>query len=53
MIFSLVPFFMKEIAVTPMMGMGLFEGGDMMMIVGTLLGHLAYGATMGAVYGDG
>ena len=53
MIFSSLPFLLKEIAVTPMMGMGLFEGGDVMMIVGTLLGHLAYGATMGAVYGDG
>ncbi len=53
MIFSLAPFLMKEILVTPMMGMGLFEGGDMMMIIGTLIGHLAYGGVLGFVYGDG
>ena len=53
MIYSLLPFLVKEIAVTPMMGMGLFEGGDMMMIIGTLMGHLAYGGVMGFVYGDG
>ena len=53
MIFSLIPFLLKEIMVSPMMGMGLFEGGNMMMIMGGLLGHLVYGAVAGFVYGDG
>ncbi len=53
MIFSLIPFLLKEIMVSPMMGMGLFEGGNMMMIMGGLLGHLVYGAVAGYVYGDG
>ncbi len=53
MIFSLLPFVMKEILVTPMMGVGFFEGGDMMMIIGTLIGHLGYGAVLGFMYGDG
>ena len=53
MIFSLIPFLLKEIMVSPMMGMGLFEGGNMMMIMGGLLGHLVYGAVAGLVYGDG
>ena len=53
MIFSLIPFLLKEIMVSPMMGMGLFEGGNMMVIMGGLLGHLVYGAVAGLVYGDG
>jgi hypothetical protein len=53
MIFGLIPFLLKEIMVSPMMGMGLFEGGNMMMIMGGLLGHLVYGAVAGLVYGDG
>lgn len=52
-IFSLAPFLMKEIIVSPMMGMGVFEGGDMLMIIGSLLGHLVYGGVMGLVYGEG
>ncbi len=52
-IFSLAPFLMKEIIVSPMMGMGVFEGGDMLMIIGSLLGHLVYGGVMGFVYGEG
>lgn len=53
MIFSLIPFLLKEIMVSPMMGMGLFDGGDMMMIMGGLVGHLAYGGVVGFIYGDG
>jgi len=52
-VFSLAPFLMKEIIVSPMMGMGVFEGGDMLMIMGSLLGHLVYGGVMGLVYGEG
>lgn len=53
MIFSLFPFLVKEIMVSPMMGMGLFDGGNLMMIMGGLMGHLVYGAVIGIVYGDG
>jgi hypothetical protein len=53
MMFSLAPFLLKEILVSPMMGMGLFEGGDMMVIVGGLIGHLVYGGAMGYYYGEG
>jgi hypothetical protein len=41
------------LAVTPMMGGGVFSGGNMAMIVGSLMGHLVYGALVGAVYGGG
>lgn len=52
-IFSFSPFLLKEIMVSLMMGIGLFEGGDVMMIVGSLVGHIVYGGVMGYVYGEG
>ncbi len=52
-IWGLVPFFVNQIAVVPMMGGGFFTGGNMTMIVGSLVGHLLYGAVVGIVYGDG
>jgi len=42
-----------QLVVTPMMGGGVFSGGNMAMIVGSLMGHLVYGALVGAVYGGG
>ena len=44
-------FLVAQIVVTPMMGGGVFSGGNMPMIAGSLLGHLVYGALVGAVYG--
>jgi hypothetical protein len=38
------------VVVMPMMGMGLFSG-SMVMAGGSLIGHLLYGAVVGAVYG--
>jgi hypothetical protein len=36
----------------PMMGMPLFSGSAALAI-GSLVGHLVYGAVVGAIYGDG
>jgi len=36
--------------VMPMMGAGLFSGSAM-VAAGSLVGHLVYGALLGAVYG--
>lgn len=44
-------FVVAQLVVTPMMGGGVFSGGNMAMIVGSLMGHLVYGAVVGAVYG--
>lgn len=44
-------FLLAQLVVTPMMGGGVFSGGNMPMIGGSLLGHLVYGALVGAVYG--
>lgn len=46
-------FLVAQLVVTPMMGGGVFSGGNMPMIVGSLMGHFVYGALVGAVYGGG
>ena len=51
-LFALIPFFMAQIIVMPMMGAGLFSANTpipMMMVMGSLIGHLVYGAVLGAV----
>ncbi len=49
-LFSLAPWLMAQVVVMPMMGMGLFSG-SMTMAGGSLIGHLVYGAVLGAVAG--
>lgn len=49
-LFSLAPWLMAQIMVMPMMGMPLFSG-SMQMAGGSLVGHLMYGAVLGAVAG--
>lgn len=50
-LFGIVPFLAAQVAVMPLMGGAIFSGGDVMMIVGSLMGHLVYGAIVGVVYG--
>jgi len=49
-VFGVGPWLMAQVAVMPMMGMGLFSG-SMVMSGGSLLGHMVYGAVVGVVYG--
>jgi uncharacterized membrane protein YagU involved in acid resistance len=49
-LFSLAPFLVAQVMVMPMMGMPLFSG-SMVMAMGSLVGHLVYGAVVGVVYG--
>jgi hypothetical protein len=51
MAFGLAPWLMAQVAVMPMMGMGLFSG-SMQLAAGSLVGHLVYGAVLGAVVGS-
>src|SRR5260370_39632491 len=46
-------FLVAQLVVPPMMGGGGFSGGHMAMIVGSLMGHLVYGALGGAGPGAG
>jgi len=49
-LFSLAPWLMAQVVVMPMMGMGLFSSSPE-MATGSLIGHLVYGAVLGAVAG--
>jgi uncharacterized membrane protein YagU involved in acid resistance len=50
-IYSLAPFFMAQLLVMPMMGMPLFSGSAT-MAMGSLVGHIVYGAVVGGIYGE-
>jgi hypothetical protein len=51
MAFGVAVFLMAQLVVMPMMGAGVFSGGNIPMIMGSLMGHLIYGSTVGLVYG--
>ena len=46
-------FLLAQVVVTPMMGGGVFSGGNIPTIAGSLMGHLVYGALVGLIYGPG
>jgi hypothetical protein len=50
-VYGFLVFLVAQVVVSPMMGGGVFSGGQMPVIAGSLLGHLVYGAVVGAVYG--
>ncbi len=53
-LYGLFPFLLAQIAVMPMMGMGLFTANapnQWMLVMGSMIGHLVYGAVVGATYG--
>lgn len=50
-LYGLAPWLLAMVAVMPMMGMPMF-GGAAPMAIGSLIGHLVYGATLGAIYGE-
>ena len=50
-LFGLAPYVMAQIIVMPMMGMPIFSG-SVSMAMGSLIGHLIYGAVVGGVYGE-
>lgn len=50
-IYGFAVFLAAQLVVTPTMGGGVFSGGDVRMIMGSLLGHLVYGGLVGAIYG--
>lgn len=50
-LYAIAPFLVAQIVVMPMMGMPLFSG-SVVMAMGSLVGHLIYGAVVGAVYGQ-
>jgi len=51
MLFALLPWLLAQIALMPMMGAGFFSG-SLMAAGGSMMGHLVFGATIGAIYGQ-
>ena len=50
-LYGLAPWILAMLVVTPMMGMPVF-GGAAAPAMGSLIGHLVYGAILGAIYGQ-
>lgn len=51
-LYGLAPWLLAQLAVMPMMGMPVFSGSAATAI-GSLIGHLVYGAVLGTTYGTG
>lgn len=49
-IYALAPWLMAQVVVMPMMGAGVFSG-SLVLAVGSMIGHVMYGAVVGAVVG--
>jgi uncharacterized membrane protein YagU involved in acid resistance len=49
-IYGVGVFLMAQLVVSPMMGGGVFSGGNVLMIAGSLMGHLVYGGLVGGLY---
>jgi len=49
-LYSIAPWLVAQLVVMPMMGAGFFSGSAL-VAAGSLMGHLVYGAVLGAVYG--
>jgi len=49
-LFAIAPFLVAQIMMMPMMGMPIFSG-SVAMAMGSLVGHLIYGAVVGVTYG--
>ena len=52
-LYGFLVFLLAQVVVTPMMGGAVFSGGNVPMLMGSLLGHLVYGALVGGLYGAG
>lgn len=50
MLYGAMVFVVAQCVLMPMVGAGFFSRGDFELIIGSLLGHLAYGAVVGWTY---
>ena len=44
-------FLLAQIAFMPLVGGGFFSSGDVELLLGSLIGHVAYGVVLGWIYG--
>ena len=55
-VYGLIPWFVFQIMVNPIMGAGIFASNTpapFMMVMGSAIGHIIYGAVLGGIYGQG
>lgn len=55
-IYGIAPWLVLQLMLSPMMGAGVFSvktATPVSMLIGSLMGHLIYGAVVGSVYGTG
>ena len=52
LIFGVLVFIVAQLVFAPLTGSGVFSNGDIVLLLGGLLGHLVYGSVVGYVYGD-
>ncbi|MBI3194178.1 MAG: DUF2938 family protein [Ignavibacteriae bacterium] len=55
-LFGLIPWLAAQLMVNPMMGAGMFASNTpapVAMVMGSLMGHIVYGAVLGTIYGTG
>lgn len=51
LVYGALVFLLAQALLLPLVGAGFFSRGDFSMLIGGLLGHLAYGGVLGWVYG--
>jgi uncharacterized membrane protein YagU involved in acid resistance len=51
LLYGFLIFLVAQLLFLPLVGAGMFARGDLSMVLGSLIGHLAYGGLMGLVYG--
>ncbi len=51
-LFGCIVFVIAQLVFAPLTGSGIFSGGDVVLLLGGLLGHLVYGGVVGYIYGD-
>lgn len=49
-VYGIGVFVLAQLVAGPMMGGGVFSGGNVLMIAGSLMGHLVYGGLVGGLY---
>lgn len=49
--FGALVFVLAQLTFMPLVGGGIFSRGDVELLAGSLIGHLAYGGLMGWIYG--
>ena len=51
-LYGILVFLVAQLVFMPAVGAGVFSRGDPGLLVGSFVGHLVYGALVGAIYGE-